>query len=166
MEKIVCGALIMAILLQITIAQTEHIVGDSFGWSIPINGAAAYAMWADANSIKIGDTLVFKFTQGNHDVQEVSRSSYEECSTQNSIGEAIKKGPAKITVQTLGDHYYICTVGEHCLAGQKMAIKVTSSNSSASNTPAGSIPPPSSSSNIVLASFLLSLFSITFTIFF
>lgn len=57
MEKIVCGALIIAILLQITIAQTEHIVGDSFGWSIPINGAAAYAMWADANSIKIGDTL-------------------------------------------------------------------------------------------------------------
>ncbi|KAK6773508.1 hypothetical protein RDI58_028746 [Solanum bulbocastanum] len=165
MEKIVCGALTMAILLQVTIAQTDHIVGDSFGWSIPINGAAAYTMWADANTIKIGDTLVFKFTEGNHDVQEVSRSSYEECNTQNSIGKAIKKGPAKITVQTLGDHYYICTVGEHCLAGQKMAIKASSSNSSASNTPADTTPPPPSSSTVEFASFLLTLSSIALAIF-
>lgn len=106
---------------------------------------------------------VFKFLEGNHDVQEVSRSSFEECSTRNSIGEAIKTGPAKITIQTLGEHYYICTVGQHCLAGQKMAIKVSAAN--ASNTPADSTPPPPSSSTSVCVSILLSLSSIALTIF-
>lgn len=100
--------------------------------------------------------------EGNHNVQEVSRSSFEECSTKNAIGEAIKTGPANITVKTPGDHYYICTVGHHCLAGQKMAIKVSAAE--AAKSPAESAPAPSSST-VVVASFLLTLSSIALAIF-
>lgn len=61
MDKVVYmvffGALAVAVLPQVTIAQKVHMVGDSFGWVIPINGAAAYTKWAEANPIKVGDTL-------------------------------------------------------------------------------------------------------------
>jgi len=32
-------------------------VGDSLGWTVPTNGAAAYTSWASGKTFKVGDTL-------------------------------------------------------------------------------------------------------------
>jgi hypothetical protein len=34
-----------------------YTVGDSIGWTIPSNGAAAYTTWASRKSFKVGDVL-------------------------------------------------------------------------------------------------------------
>ncbi|KAK4359439.1 hypothetical protein RND71_021668 [Anisodus tanguticus] len=169
-RMVIFGALAVAILLQVTTAQTEHVVGDDMGWTIPINGPTAYTSWASDRTFKVGDTLVFKFTTNNHDVQEVSISSFKECSTDNAVGESITTGPANVTLESPGDHYYICTMGKHCKAGQKLAITVSGTdtpgaNDLTSNTRAQNALPPPSSSTIVFASFLFSLSLIALGIF-
>lgn len=56
-------------------------------------------------------------------------------------------GPANITLQTAGEHYFICSVSGHCISGQKLSINVTGASSPApqpnSPSPAASTPVPS-----------------------
>ncbi|KAJ4834440.1 hypothetical protein Tsubulata_007888 [Turnera subulata] len=126
--------LFVAALLQCAAAQTVHIVGDSIGWSVPQGGAQAYSNWANGKSFAIGDILQFNFNTNEHDVQQVPKASFEACTQSNTIGSMITTGPANITLDSAGEHYYICTIGRHCQFGQKLAITVSS-------TPGGVIPP-------------------------
>ncbi|KAM3359511.1 hypothetical protein BC332_30677 [Capsicum chinense] len=183
MRMVVFGALAVATLLQVTTAQKEHVVGDNIGWVVPPTGASAYSTWASKNTFNVGDTLVFKFPSNIHNVQEVTKASFDECSTKFTRGPAISIGPANVTLKSAGDKYYICTVGKHCIAGQKLAIIVSGTGAPISNAPKGSATPsptptpharaesspPSpapSSSTVVLTSFLLSASSIALAIFF
>ncbi|CAI9753631.1 unnamed protein product [Fraxinus pennsylvanica] len=117
-------------------AQTVHIVGDSLGWEIPPNNSVSYTNWAAGKSFMVGDILVFNFMTNQHDLLRVPKASYDGCSDDNAIGSAITTGPANVTLDSAGEHYYICTFGRHCQAGQKLAITV-------SGTP-GANPPTSS----------------------
>ncbi|XP_009624033.1 cucumber peeling cupredoxin-like [Nicotiana tabacum] len=140
MDKLLCmivfGALAVASLVQDTTAQTVHVVGNNIGWTIPNNGAAAYTNWAAGKTFRIGDTLVFNFMTDSHDVLQVQKTSFDGCNSQNAIGNPIMAGPANVTLDSAGDHYYICTFGRHCQNGQKLAITVSSTG-----TPAGANPP-------------------------
>ncbi|KAA8541919.1 hypothetical protein F0562_023071 [Nyssa sinensis] len=137
----------------------------------------------------VGDILMFNFTTNVHDVQEVTKDSYDACTSINSIGNAITTGPANITLNTAGDHYYICTVGGHCQAGQKLHVTVsgtlgaappstntpttTATPSPTSGTPEACAPtpsttpstngpsPPGSSSSAVFACFFLTFWAIS-----
>ncbi|KAF8393195.1 hypothetical protein HHK36_021436 [Tetracentron sinense] len=133
-----------AALLHSTVAQTTHVVGDSMGWVIPPGGAAAYTTWASTKKFMVGDTLVFNFTTGEHDVAQVSKTAFDACTSTSTIGSVITTGPANLTLVSEGDHYYICTVGRHCNIGQKLSITVQSSPS-ASPTPSKEGPSPSPS---------------------
>ncbi|GJT89031.1 zinc finger, CCHC-type containing protein [Tanacetum coccineum] len=105
--------------LQLTVAQTRHIVGDSIGWTIPTNGAGAYTTWAASQTFR-GAPLQPISTETN--------------------------GPATITLRTAGNHYYICAFGTHCQAGQKVTVKrllavpTHTHPASTSRAPAGSPP--------------------------
>ncbi|KAL2493469.1 Blue copper protein [Abeliophyllum distichum] len=129
--------------------------------NIPPNSSFSYVNWALDKTFMVDDILVFNFMTNQHNVLRVPKTSYDECSKDNAIGSAITTGPAKITLDSAGEHYYICTVGNHCQMGQKLAITVSGTpganppTSSLPNTPATpSPPPPDSSSTYVLASFL------------
>ncbi|KAG8379831.1 hypothetical protein BUALT_Bualt07G0130300 [Buddleja alternifolia] len=128
----VCGA-ILAIMLNCASAQNVHVVGDGLGWDIPPN-TVSYANWASGRTFVIGDILVFNFMTNQHDVLQVPQASYAACTQDNAIGNLITTGPANITLDSAGDHHYICTVGRHCLAGQRLAITVSS-------TPGAANPP-------------------------
>ncbi|MCD7464136.1 hypothetical protein HAX54_052181 [Datura stramonium] len=154
MDKMLCmmvfGALAVASMIQEATAQTVHVVGDNMGWIIPSNGAAAYTNWAAGKTFRVGDTLVFNFMTDRHDVLRVEKTSFNGCNSQNAIGSAITTGPTNVTLDTAGDHYYICTFGTHCLNGQKLAVTVSSSTgtSPGANPPNASnpiVPSPSSS---------------------
>ncbi|KAL3511893.1 hypothetical protein ACH5RR_024610 [Cinchona calisaya] len=118
----------------------EYVIGDGIGWNIPPNGAATYTNWASGKTFRVGDILVFNFGTNTHDVVQVPKASYDACNSNNAIGSVIKNGPANVTLDTAGDHYYICTFGGHCTAGQKVAISVSSS----SGSPPGANPPTKS----------------------
>ncbi|KAK2632629.1 hypothetical protein EUGRSUZ_L01304 [Eucalyptus grandis] len=118
-------------------AQTSHVVGDSLGWVVPPGGPIAYSTWAGNQTFVVGDTLVFTFTTGAHDVAEVTKAAYDGCSSTSPISLQTT-GPASIRLNQSGEHFYICTIGSHCSLGQKLAINVAATTPS----PTGSTTPP------------------------
>ncbi|PIN07269.1 hypothetical protein CDL12_20163 [Handroanthus impetiginosus] len=118
---------IFGILMHSAAAQNVYVVGDGLGWSVPPN-SSSYANWASGKTFTVGDILVFNFLTNQHDVIRVPQASYDACTQDNAIGSIITVGPANITLDSTGNHYYICTFGRHCQSGQKLSITVGSSN--------------------------------------
>ncbi|WCJ40546.1 blue-copper-binding protein [Euphorbia peplus] len=127
---------LMVAFLHYTAAQTVHVVGDTIDWTVPSNGAVAYVNWASGKNFIVGDILTFNFVTNEHDVLRVTKASFDGCNDANPIGDAITTGPVNITLNAAGEHFYICTISQHCQFGQKLAINV-----SATATPGGPSPP-------------------------
>ncbi|GKD31957.1 putative cupredoxin, partial [Tanacetum coccineum] len=106
-------------------SNTLYTVGDASGWITP-SSLNFYIEWASKQSFTVGDTLLFNFSTGRHDVTEVSKEGskegYDQCIPGDNI---IKDGPATIDLTDGGDHYYICSFEGHCLSDKKLAIKVS-----------------------------------------
>ncbi|KAL3633049.1 hypothetical protein CASFOL_026033 [Castilleja foliolosa] len=133
MERFLC-LIVVCVLVHFSAAQTVHVVGDGMGWDIPSN--VPYINWVSGRTFRVGDILEFNFVTNQHDVVRVPQASYTACSDDNAIGDIITTGPVNITLSSAGDHYYICTFGSHCNAGQRLAITVISSTPGAANPPA------------------------------
>ncbi|KAL6568036.1 hypothetical protein OROHE_003720 [Orobanche hederae] len=119
MDRFSCMIVLCAIfgvLVHCAVAQNVHVVGDEMGWVVPPN-PSAYSSWVSGKTFMVGDILVFNFTTNAHDVLQVSQASYTACTPANAIGSIITVGPANITLDSAGAHYYICTVGRHCIFG-------------------------------------------------
>ncbi|XP_050371118.1 blue copper protein-like [Argentina anserina] len=146
--RAVFAALVAALAVS-SVSAVTHQVGDGLGWNVPPGGAVAYSTWASNNTFKAGDTLVFTFTSGAHDVAEVTKEAFDACNATSPIS-LTTDSPASLTL-TSGEHYYICTFGGHCGSGQKLAVNVTGTTSSPSPAPSMSTPPPAASPAPVLA---------------
>ncbi|KAJ6372716.1 hypothetical protein OIU76_027105 [Salix suchowensis] len=144
------AAISVAYLIHSSSAQTTFTVGHTTGWVIPQTGAAFYSTWAANNSIKVGDILVFNFAANIHDVVKVTKADYDACSASNPISSSFTP-PVRITINASGEHYFFCSIGNHCSAGQKLMINVSDASSSpapqpsATPAPQPSTPTPSSS---------------------
>ncbi|CAN0918244.1 Uclacyanin 1 [Linum grandiflorum] len=135
-------AIVMATLLQFSAAQTTYTVGNTMGWAIPQGGASAYSNWAANNSFAVGDILVFNFAAGAHDVTKVNKADYDSCTGTTPLMTS-STSPARVTLNSSGEHYFICNFPGHCNAGQKLTVNVLSaSTSSPSPAPMPSSPPP------------------------
>ncbi|KAH7546362.1 hypothetical protein FEM48_Zijuj01G0192600 [Ziziphus jujuba var. spinosa] len=132
----------MMVALQINGASaTTYVVGDSLGWTVPPN-TSFYTEWSSSKTFDIGDEVLFNWT-GNHNVAEVSSlAEYENCANPGIvIGSAVTVNPLEN-----GSRFFICTVDDHCEAGQKVIITVGSpTNTSSTASPA---PSPSSASSL------------------
>ncbi|XWS20432.1 hypothetical protein CRYUN_Cryun31cG0100600 [Craigia yunnanensis] len=135
------GIIIAVVLMLFTVAQTVHVVGNDMGWTIPPNGATAYGTWAASKRFMVGDILVFNFTTNEHDVLQVPKASFDACSDDNPIGNKLTNGPANVTLNSTGEHYYICTIGQHCQLGQKLAIAVSATSGSPLPAPSPTTTP-------------------------
>ncbi|KAI3853033.1 hypothetical protein MKX03_033056 [Papaver bracteatum] len=145
-----------------------HIVLDSQGWIEPTQANEnVYSTWTAGKKFKVDDTLVFNFRTGAHDVAEVSKDQFDNCTdpNQNSVKT---EGPANIKLTSTGLHYFICTIGPHCENGQKLAINVT--KDSETDTPSVSPPtntlpitptPRNSASHTATGSFALAMLFIS-----
>ncbi|KAG7998048.1 hypothetical protein I3843_01G239300 [Carya illinoinensis] len=142
---VILFGVIAAVFLQCAKAQTVHVVGDSIGWTVPTGGASSYQTWAASKQFVVGDILLFNFVTNAHDVLQVPKESYDSCSSSNPIGDIITTGPINVTLSTASTHYYICTVGRHCLSGQKISVTVSSSPSVV--PPTSTSTPPSTLTN-------------------
>lgn len=132
--------------LQSTLANTKHIVGDALGWTIPPGGAATYATWASKNKFTVGDSLIFNFTTGFHNVAVVSQiTANDPCTATNTLS-VYPTSPVTIKLTRPGTHNYICTVIGHCQIGQKLTIHVSraraTSPQSTASSPSSSIANP------------------------
>ncbi|XP_030933390.1 mavicyanin-like [Quercus lobata] len=99
-----------------------HIVGGSFGWRFPAN-TSFYQAWAKPRNFTSGDKLIFLYTTGLHNVLEVKKEDYDDC-TQNHVIKKYDNGPAIFEVTKPGDHYFICGLKNHCQNGERLKISV------------------------------------------
>ncbi|KAH6818454.1 hypothetical protein C2S51_002057 [Perilla frutescens var. frutescens] len=126
-------------------APMTYTVGDALGWVVPPGGPLAYQTWARDKSFLVDDILVFNFTSGDHDVLRVTRAEFDSCNVSTTTTPPITTTPARITLTSSGEHYFICTFPQHCSIGQKLAINVTGSGSAPAPAPSSPAPTPSSS---------------------
>uniref|UniRef100_A0A7N0TCU1 Phytocyanin domain-containing protein n=1 Tax=Kalanchoe fedtschenkoi TaxID=63787 RepID=A0A7N0TCU1_KALFE len=119
---------------------TEFIVGDESGWTINYD----YQAWAAGKKFHVGDTLVFKYPRGVHNVFKGNLTAFQQC--QAPFAVPLATGNDTITLATPGKKWYFCGVGSHCMTGnQKLAINVLDVFQSPSAAPAPG-PSPSSAS--------------------
>ncbi|XP_055808298.1 blue copper protein-like [Solanum dulcamara] len=99
---------------------TEYWVGGEKGWTID----ADYQAWAKGKTFEVGDTLVFKYTKGHHNVFKVNQTSFQNCIAPPP-SEGLTTGHDVITLTTPGKKWYICGFPTHCSDhNQKLVITV------------------------------------------
>ncbi|XP_028555295.1 cucumber peeling cupredoxin [Dendrobium catenatum] len=136
-----------ALLLRVSYAHKDHVVGGGFGWKIPPN-ATFYKEWAATKTFVVGDKLgrfsslfqflrsiiiyivpnkfvfaVFLYRTSAENVLEVSAQDYEDCGNGDII-EIYYRGPSTVQLSTPGRHFFYSGIGLHCEAGQKLAVNV------------------------------------------
>ncbi|CAK7345462.1 unnamed protein product [Dovyalis caffra] len=136
------AAIAIAALIQSSAAQTTYTVGDTTGWTIPPSGATFYPSWAANKTFNVGDILVFNFMANAHDVAKVTKADYDACTSSSPIS-LTTTSPARITVSTSGEHYFLCNFAGHCSAGQKLMINVRAGSAPPSSSPAPQTSSPS-----------------------
>ncbi|GJW34523.1 cucumber peeling cupredoxin-like protein [Tanacetum coccineum] len=129
---------VMMMVASSTMAQTSHVVGGSVGWAIPSSNGV-YGTWASGQTFNVGDSLVFNFTTGMHNVLEVAQAAYGPCTITNPISTATT-GPATIQLTTAGTHYFVCGVGQHCQFGQKVSVNVVAAAAAPATPPPAAAP--------------------------
>ncbi|CAB4392101.1 Cupredoxin [Rhizophagus irregularis] len=88
------------------------------------------------NNIKAvtGDSVLFKFVSGNHNVVQSDKAdSCEKSNDPNAFQSEVNPPSKEFTVtitQTSGNIWFHCSVDQHCASGMKGAIKVTSNQTS------------------------------------
>ncbi|XP_034693507.1 mavicyanin-like [Vitis riparia] len=133
---------IVAVVLPTVAMAAEFTVGDDKGWTNKVD----YQAWAKGKTFLVGDTLVFKYTQGNHNVFKVNGPAFKDCTIPPS-NEALTSGNDTITLDTPGNKWYICGINDHCANGQKLVITVHGSLSpEPTPTPIPEAPGPSAPS--------------------
>ncbi|XP_049359751.1 umecyanin-like [Solanum verrucosum] len=147
--------LLFGCVVEVSVGRT-YIVADSLGWQTPPNGVVTFSNWANQHTFVVGDILDFNFNSGVHTATRVNKNAFDSCNAANPIDNETN-GPAKFTLNTTGDYYFICTI--HCNQGQKLTVNVTLTGSpsgspipsSSPSTPGGesSPPPPTSPSGSV-----------------
>ncbi|PSS35803.1 Uclacyanin-3 like [Actinidia chinensis var. chinensis] len=127
------AALLILVVVAATAAADQHTVGGSAGWTQGV----VYSVWANGETFKVGDTLLFNYGV-THSVDEVNQSDYNNCNSGNAI-VSYSGGKTTISLNATGPMYFICPTSGHCQGGMKLAITVV-----AASTPTASPPPPGS----------------------
>ncbi|WOL19301.1 basic blue protein-like [Canna indica] len=107
-------SLFLIVCLPLHSLAATHIVGDSQGW-----GFMSYTNWVNGKSFAAGDTLVFNYQAGLHNVVPVNAAGYRSCKASGSASTAATSGNDKFTLKK-GTNYFICSLPGHCGAGMKI----------------------------------------------
>ncbi|XP_008778065.3 mavicyanin-like [Phoenix dactylifera] len=131
-------AIIISALRTIAVP-AEYVVGDEKGWAPGVN----YMAWAEGKEFRVGDTLVFEYNLGDHNVIEVSREEFKACNVSRTR-TALTSGHDAITLTAGGKKWYLCGKENHCNLGQKLVVTILPSITvQPAQSPNPSTPPAS-----------------------
>ncbi|KAF4348334.1 hypothetical protein CsatB_015147 [Cannabis sativa] len=108
------------VLLMVLVGHSEfaraatYTVGGTNGWTFNSAG------WPKGKRFRTGDTLVFNYGQGAHNVVAVNRAGYQSCRTPKG-SKVFTSGRDQIKL-VKGQNYFICNFPQHCESGMKIAV--------------------------------------------
>ncbi|CAF2285075.1 unnamed protein product [Brassica rapa] len=112
--------MILLALFGVAVGGTVHKVGDSSGWTMM---GVNYEAWASSRTFQVGDSLVFEYNNGFHDVTEVTHNNFELCEPSKPLAK-YQTGSDTISLTKPGYQNFICGFPSHCDIGQKLQILV------------------------------------------
>ncbi|GLJ42148.1 hypothetical protein SUGI_0872840 [Cryptomeria japonica] len=123
--KSMVSIIMLASVLSIIVVNAAPIanvitVGDEKGWALGFD----YQAWVQNKQFHVGDTLVFNYPKGAHNVIMVNGPEFQNCVKNPNLG-ILESGQDKIVLEAAGNMWFLCGVGEHCENGQKLKITVT-----------------------------------------
>ncbi|XP_058080985.1 mavicyanin-like [Magnolia sinica] len=98
----------------------DYAVGDEEGWTM----SARYMQWSAKYNFSVGDVLVFKYVQGQHNTFEVTQETYQTCDNQSGVLASYFSGHDRVTLAEAKKYWFICAVPGHCLGGMKFTVDV------------------------------------------
>ncbi|KAL3643157.1 hypothetical protein CASFOL_013972 [Castilleja foliolosa] len=101
-------------------------VGDEVGWRLDVD----YSARIQGKDFRVGDTLgIVQVPSGSSQCfVEVNGTDYRKCASSDVSRVPSTSGIDVVNLTTPGAKRYICSIGEHCLGGMKLAITVSSAN--------------------------------------
>ncbi|KAK6130120.1 hypothetical protein DH2020_036136 [Rehmannia glutinosa] len=122
---------------------TDYMVGDDAGWKVGVN----YTAWAEGKEFYVGDTLMFMYKSGSHNVMKVNGPDFQKCASSNATAPPpLTSGNDLITLSAPGKKWYICTFADHCTKGMKLVITVSAAEGPSPTPIPGWAAPPSGNS--------------------
>ncbi|CAM6091302.1 unnamed protein product [Calypogeia fissa] len=111
------AAVLLCVLLMVNSFAAAAVVnvGGSGGWTIQRYGHM---------TLKRGDTLVFNYRRGLHNVMQVTKGVFNSCRVTSRPISTFVSGEDFVKLNTPGTYYFICGVAGHCNAGMKVAVTV------------------------------------------
>lgn len=126
--------LIIVLSTYLSIAKSEVItVGGVNRWTDGFN----YFPWAQQFNFTVGDVLVFSYTEGKHNVYDVSMPTFQSCNTSNGVNAMYDSGKDHVELKEAKQYWFICTVKSHCSLGMKLGITVSRAASNTTQTGTG-----------------------------
>lgn len=127
----------LTILSFSVVSATVYKVGDDAGWTTI--GNFDYAKWASTKTFLVGDTILFEYNTKFHNVLQVNHTDFRACNAKAPI-TTYTSGNDSITIKRSGHLYFLCGFTGHCLAGQKVDIRVSSPSGPSSSPSAAPAP--------------------------
>ncbi|XP_072973849.1 basic blue protein-like [Typha angustifolia] len=135
---------ILALFSSYHVIAIDYIVGDEDGWATGVN----YLLWSEKYNFTVGDSLVFNYVKGQHDVRRVTEDTYRSCDARSGVFDVYSSGRDRVNLTAEMSYWFICDVKGHCLGGMKFGISVGAaraeggSGNSSNTNGAGLSPPP------------------------
>ncbi|KAH1122689.1 hypothetical protein J1N35_005849 [Gossypium stocksii] len=104
-------------------------VGDENGWSSEVD----YGSWSEKYNFTVGDVLEFTYNKGQHNVFEVTESTYRTCDASSGVLAKYESGDDKVELTESKNYWFICNVSGHCLGGMRFGVDVKAGNTSSTN---------------------------------
>nr|GMC85319.1 Blue copper protein [Ipomoea batatas] len=97
-----------------------YTVGDGDEWSSGTN----YVAWSEKHKFMADDVLVFKYVKGQHNVYEVTESTYESCDTSSGVLGKYESGNDQVKLKEARKYWFVCDKDGHCLGGMRFGINL------------------------------------------
>jgi len=114
-----------AVLLLVVLAVVQAVQAAEYTvkWDFP-NGDSFFKS-TQLRTYYVGDTLVFNYAEGMHNVVKVDTfEEFDKCTMTKPLMPEYGGGQTKVTLDKSGPQYYICSIPGHCTDGMKIKVVV------------------------------------------
>ncbi|KAF7101924.1 hypothetical protein CFC21_103131 [Triticum aestivum] len=120
-RALLVAAVIAAALFGTALGATYTVGAPAGSWDLRTN----YTQWTSTIRFYTGDALRFQYPAAAHNVVEVTKTAYDNCSSSSPVA-TFPSGNDVIPLAAVGTRYFICGLPGHCAGGMKVQVNVQS----------------------------------------